>query len=260
MTFAVVGQDGILVAKTTLDFDSPPPLSTVADAVAAINDGLAPAGSASFENGVLSISAASGKNGIAIGQDPDSPSDRAGIGFSQFFGLNNLIRSDRNALAPSGFASDDPHGFSADDAAQIVLRDPSGKLLASHELDVSAGGTWGDLVDGLNGSDLGSFGRFALDGTGRITFTASTANAGRRSPSPPTRRTASTRGFRSRHCRVSAAQVPRSRPPMSRPRWRRTHRAFRWRGSSSMPPPASRRSAPRISEGKRFRRCARLHD
>ncbi|MFC6622720.1 flagellar hook-associated protein FlgK [Novosphingobium panipatense] len=178
VTFAVVGQDGILVAKTTLDFDSPPPLSTVADAVAAINDGLAPAGSASFENGVLSISAASGKNGIAIGQDPDSPSDRAGIGFSQFFGLNNLIRSDRNALAPSGFASDDPHGFSADDAAQIVLRDPSGKLLASHELDVSAGGTWGDLVDGLNGSDLGSFGRFALDGTGRITFTASTANAG----------------------------------------------------------------------------------
>ncbi|MFD1961448.1 hypothetical protein ACFSHP_24750 [Novosphingobium panipatense] len=260
MTFAVVGQDGILVAKTTLDFDSPPPLSTVADAVAAINDGLAPAGSASFENGVLSISAASGKNGIAIGQDPDSPSDRAGIGFSQFFGLNNLIRSDRNALAPSGFASDDPHGFSADDAAQIVLRDPSGKLLASHELDVSAGGTWGDLVDGLNGSDLGSFGRFALDGTGRITFTASTANAGaaitilrRDGPLRHGAFVLGTVGSRRRKCRA------RDRPCLVRDGDGHIAPSAGAAPARCHPRPAGdrRRGYPR---GKRFRRCARLHD
>jgi flagellar hook-associated protein 1 FlgK len=177
-TFAVVGKDGTLVSKTTVDFDALGPTATVDDAIAAINAGLAPDGTASFTNGVLSIGAASSANGIAIAQDPDSPSDRAGVGFSQFFGLNNLIRSDTSALAPSGFTASDPHGFGTGETAQIVLRDPTGKVLTQYTLTGSTGSTWGDLVGELNASPLSAYGSFELDDRGRIQFNTNAASSG----------------------------------------------------------------------------------
>ncbi|WP_404479384.1 flagellar hook-associated protein FlgK [Novosphingobium sp. BL-52-GroH] len=177
-TFAVVASDGTLVATTTVDFDALGPDATVDDAVAAINGGLSPAGSASFADGVLSIAAASSANGVAVAQDADTPSDRAGVGFSQFFGLNNLIRSDDSALAPSGFTESDPLGFGDGETAQIVLRDASGKVLASQTLTGATGATWGNAIDQLNAGSLGSFGTFALDDRGRVAFSAKTAAAG----------------------------------------------------------------------------------
>ncbi|MFK4873479.1 flagellar hook-associated protein FlgK [Novosphingobium sp. ZW T3_23] len=177
-TFAVVAKDGTLVSKATIDFDALGPTATVDDAIAAINAGLAPDGSASFTDGVLSISANSNANGIAIAQDPTTPSDRAGVGFSQFFGLNNLIRSDSSALAPSGFTATDPHGFGTGETAQIVLRDPTGKILTEYTLTGSAGSTWGDLVTELNGSPLSAYGSFALDDRGRVQFNSNTASSG----------------------------------------------------------------------------------
>lgn len=176
--FAVMAKDGALVQKATIDFDALGPGATVDDAVNAINSALGPAATASFSNGIFSISAASGANGIAIAQDPNSPSDRAGVGFSQFFGLNNLIRSDRSALIPSGFTATDPHGFSAGETSQIALRDSTGRLLGSYTMTGSAGPTFGDLMTELNASPLGAFGGFALDGKGRVQFTPSGANAG----------------------------------------------------------------------------------
>jgi flagellar hook-associated protein 1 FlgK len=177
-TFAVVAKDGTLVSKATIDFDALGPTATVDDAIAAINAGLAPDGSASFTNGVLSIGASSNANGIAIAQDPTTPSDRAGVGFSQFFGLNNLIRSDSSALAPSGFTATDPHGFGTGETAQIVLRDPTGKILTEYTLTGSGGSTWGDLVTELNGSPLSAYGSFALDDRGRVQFNSNTASSG----------------------------------------------------------------------------------
>ena len=176
--FAVAAKDGTLVQKTTVDFDALGPGATVDDAVAAINAGLAPAATASFTGGVLSISAANSTNGIAIAQDPATPSDRAGVGFSQFFGLNNLILSDSGSLVPSGFTASDPHGFGAGETAEIALRDPMGKLLASYTMTGSVGPTFGDLTTELNGSPLAAFGSFALDGKGRVRFTPNGANAG----------------------------------------------------------------------------------
>lgn len=176
--FAVAAKDGTLVQKTTVDFDALGSGATVDDAVAAIDAGLSPAATASFLNGVLSIKATASTNGIAIAQDPNSPSDRAGVGFSQFFGLNNLIRSDSNALVPSGFTASDPHGFGAGETTEIVLRDSTGKLLANYTMTGSAGPTFGDLMTELNGSPLAAFGSFALDGKGRVQFTPNSASAG----------------------------------------------------------------------------------
>lgn len=177
-TFAVVSADGTLVAKTTVDFDALGSGATVQDAVDAINAGLSPAGSASFTDGVLSIGAAASGNGIAVAQDADVPSNRAGAGFSQFFGLNNLVRSSGSALNPSGFTATDPTGFTAGETSQLILRDSSGRILADHTLTAVAGDTWGDVVNQLNGGDLARYGTFALDQKGRIAFTPKVGNSG----------------------------------------------------------------------------------
>lgn len=176
--FAVVGSDGTLVAKTTVDFDALGPNATVDDAVTAINAGLSPAGSASFANGVLTIGAAASGNGVAIGQDATSPSARAGVGFSQFFGLNNLVNSATSALVPSGFIASDATGFVAGSTTKLVLRGANGSVLGEQTLTAASGDTWGDLVNQLNSGELATYGSFALDAKGRIAFTARTGNAG----------------------------------------------------------------------------------
>ena len=170
-TFVVTQADGTLVASTTVDFSVLGAGATVGDAVAAINAGLGGTAIASFSGGRLTLAATSGSNGVAVAQDPATPSSRAGLGFSHYFGLNDLVTSPRGTLGPSGFASGDPHGFAAGQTTELVLRDPAGKTLARHTLSPVAGGTFGDLIADLNGSPLGAFGSFALDGRGRLSFT-----------------------------------------------------------------------------------------
>ncbi|RZM30809.1 MAG: flagellar biosynthesis protein FlgK, partial [Sphingomonas sp.] len=174
---AVTDTAGKLIASTTLDFDAMGPTATVGDMVAAINAGLAGKASASFAGGRLTLSATMPGTGIAIGQDPATPAQRAGIGLSQVFGMNDLIRSDGLTI-PSGFAASDPHGFAAGGTAQLMLRDGAGRLLAQHTLAPVAGGTFGDLLSSLNASPLGQFGQVALDATGRMRFTANPNVAG----------------------------------------------------------------------------------
>jgi len=171
-TFAVTKADGTLVASTRLDFNALGPNATVDDAVAAINAGLGGAGTASFVDGRLTLQATGTGNGVVVAQDEAGPSARAGVGFSQYFGLNDVVRSDASTLAPSGFSGADPHGFGADETAEIVLRDASGRLLGRHTLNGAAGPSFGDLVTDLNASPLGAFGSFALDDRGRFRFQA----------------------------------------------------------------------------------------
>jgi flagellar hook-associated protein 1 FlgK len=196
-TFAVTTADGTLVASTKIDFDALGPSATIDDMVAAINTGLGGAGTASFTNGTLSITASGTGNGIAIGQDATTPSARAGQGVSQFFGLNDLVRSDSSALVPSGFAASDAHGFAAGETAQIVLRDSSGRALTSYTLAPAAGGSFGDIVNDLNGSPLSNFGTFSLDDAGRLRFqpTANVAGATLSIPSDSTNRLGTGRNF-----------------------------------------------------------------
>lgn len=169
-TFAVTGPDGVLVARTDVDFDALGPTATVDDMVTAINAGLGGAGTASFVDGKLSIKATAAANGVVVAQDPTAPSARAGVGVSQYFGLNDIVSSDGSTLVPPGFNAADPHGFSAGETAQLVLRDASGRTLTSYTMTPAAGGTMGDLVTELNGSPLGGFGSFSLDDRGRMRF------------------------------------------------------------------------------------------
>lgn len=177
-TFAVTGSDGTLLAKTSVDFGALGANATVNDMVSAINSGLGGAATASFTNGVLSFTAAGSGNGVAIAQSDTNPSARAGIGVSQYFGMNDLIRSDSNTLVPTGFNASDPHGFATGQSAQIILRDASGLALTSYTLQPTTGGTMGDIVNQLNSSPLGGFGSFSLDDRGRMRFEPATALSG----------------------------------------------------------------------------------
>ncbi|WP_354289992.1 flagellar basal body rod C-terminal domain-containing protein [Sphingomonas sp. PvP055] len=170
--FAVTKASGELVASTTIDFSAMPATASLDDAVAAINAGLGGAATASFTGGVLSITASGGGNGVVIAQDPTKPSDRGGVGFSQYFGMNDMVRSAASPLVPSGFKASDPHGFAAGQTSDIVLRDTSGRALTSYKMTGTVGGTFGDLVTQLNASPLGKFGSFAMDDKGRVQFAA----------------------------------------------------------------------------------------
>lgn len=177
-TFAVTAADGTMVAKANIDFDALGPGATVDDMVSAINAGLGGAGTASFVDGKLSIQATAAGNGVAVAQDPTSPSARGGVGVSQYFGLNDMIVSDTNTLVPPGFNASDPHGFATGETSQFVLRDSTGRTLGSYTLTPTTGGTFGDLVDQLNGSPLSSFGTFSLDDRGRMRFEPNASASG----------------------------------------------------------------------------------
>ncbi|MET0309657.1 MAG: flagellar basal body rod C-terminal domain-containing protein [Sphingomonas sp.] len=177
-TFAVTGSDGTVVAKTDVDFDALGPTATVDDMITAINTGLGTAGTASFVDGKLSIKANATGNGVVVAQDPTTPSDRAGVGVSQYFGLNDLVSSDNSPLVPSGFNASDPHGFATGETTNFVLRDSSGRVLTSYTMTPTTGGTFGDLVNDLNSSPLGGYGAFSLDDRGRVRFDPAASNSG----------------------------------------------------------------------------------
>ena len=66
---------------------------TSANFLTSLNTALGASGTASFNNGALTLNATTPGTGIAIQDDATTPSQKAGRGFSQFFGLNDLITS-----------------------------------------------------------------------------------------------------------------------------------------------------------------------
>jgi flagellar hook-associated protein 1 FlgK len=177
-TFAVTASDGTLVTSSRVDFSALGAGATVSDAVAAINAGLGGAASATFSGGKLTISASGAGRGVVVAQDATAPSARGGVGFAQYFGLNDIVQSATSPLVPSGFSAGDATGFGAGQTAQIVLRDASGLALNRFTFTGSVGPTFGDAVTELNQSPLGSYGSFALDTVGRIQFQPSPALSG----------------------------------------------------------------------------------
>ena len=177
---AVAQADGTATQTLVLDLGALGPGATVDDAVAAINAGLGGAGTASFTNGVLSLAATTPGTGIAIGPVEGSPDSRAGVGFSHFFGLNDVLRSAAEPLVPMGFVGSDPHGFGAGESAELVLRDDNGRLLARQTITGAGGPGFDDLLAEMNGGALGRYGQFRLDAEGSLAFTPNAAFQGSR--------------------------------------------------------------------------------
>ncbi len=186
-TLAVTDDSGALVSRIDIDFDAGTYSvdgaaavafgNSVDDVVTAIDTALGGNGSASFANGVLTISAAAASEGVGFLQDETTPSDRAGRGFAHFFGLNDIVRSDSIGFFETGMDGSDVHGFTTGQELTFSVSGPQGQTVADISIAVTAGETFNDIIADLNDATngVGRYVTFALDADGRIT---QTANAG----------------------------------------------------------------------------------
>jgi flagellar hook-associated protein 1 len=155
--------------------------TTPAGFLATLNAELGGAATASFVDGVLSLSA-TGTNGVVIADDPANPSRKIGRGFSHFFGLNDLITTDRPAVYQTGLSSTSPHGFTAGETLTLRFTGETGAKMRDVTVAIPAGGTVADLLTALNNpaTGAGRFGAFALSPTdGTLSFNANTSPAPR---------------------------------------------------------------------------------
>ena len=68
-------------------------------------------------------------NGVAIADDATTPSNKAGRGFSHYFGLNDLVSSDRPAFYDNGLTAASPHGFTAGETLTFRFTGETGSRL-----------------------------------------------------------------------------------------------------------------------------------
>lgn len=178
-SMAIVGADGTLQRQIDINFTAGT-MSVDGGAATAftpgtflsqLNTALGGMGSASFADGALSLNATGG-NGIAFSDSAANPSAKVGKTFSHFFGLNDLVTSDRYAFYDTGLKASDPHGFTAGDTITFRVADGDGSRIRDVAVAVPTGGSMQDLLDALNANNggLGLYGQFALDADGQMTF------------------------------------------------------------------------------------------
>lgn len=149
---------------------------TPATFMASLNTALGTQGYATYTNGVLSIGANSGSNGVAIADNAATPSVNSGQGFSQFFGLNNLIQTSNYATVTGSLGTASPNTMSG--VFSLELTDSKGAAVRQINLSIPATATTvGDIINALN-ANIGAYGQFALDGQGHVAFNPSSAYAG----------------------------------------------------------------------------------
>jgi flagellar hook-associated protein 1 FlgK len=189
----VVDAAGALQQRLTIDFDAQTitgeapaavysfaggTVSALATALNAALGAATPSGSASFIDGVLTLDIGSG-GGVTIQQDAANPSDRAGRGFSHFFGLNDLVTRPVPLFFETGVSGTDTHGLAGGGLVSYEIRDASGRFIAQRSVSIAgalagAGSTWNDFVAALNtiGTGIGEYATFALNAaTGRVEMT-----------------------------------------------------------------------------------------
>lgn len=174
----LIDQAGALQSSVLIDFDAAtvainggPPLAYAASSAAAtildlrIGIGSIPGLDVQFNEGALSLRATGG-GGVVVAQD-DPPAERAGRGFSHFFGLNDLVQRQQPMAFETGLSAG-AEGFGG---GPIVfrIRDANGNVLQDRSITPPAG-TLGDLVTAVNGAaGLGGYASMVgPDAEGRI--------------------------------------------------------------------------------------------
>lgn len=179
-TIAVTNAAGVIQTQADIVFSGATmtingTAATPGTFLSVLNTELGGAATASFVGGVLSL-AATGTNGVAIADDATTPSNKAGRGFSHYFGLNDLITTDRPALYDNGLTAASLHGFTAGETVSFRFVAPNGTKMRDLSVAIPGGaGTVADLLTALNDptTGVGQYGTFALDPTsGAMTFTA----------------------------------------------------------------------------------------
>lgn len=187
-TIAVADSSGNLVSRIDVDFgagtlsvDGGAPQSigaTVGDFVGALNTALGGNGSAGFNNGQLTISAAPNSgNGIVVQDDASNPSSRGGAGFSQFFGLNDLFQSGVPSITNTGLSASDSSGLAPGGVISMQLESSNGTIVKPVNVTTSAGQSIGDVVAALN-TVMGGAVSFTLNSNGAISVANSSNYSG----------------------------------------------------------------------------------
>jgi flagellar hook-associated protein 1 FlgK len=176
-TVAVTNAAGVIQTRADIVFSGATmtvngAAATPATFLSVLNAQLGGAATASFTDGRLSI-AATGSNGVAVADSATTPSAKAGRGFSHYFGLNDLVSSDRPAFYDNGLTAASPHGFTAGETLKLRFTGETGSRLRDVEIVIPASGTVGDLVAALNdpATGVGRLGAYSLAADGSLSFT-----------------------------------------------------------------------------------------
>jgi len=181
-TIAITNAAGAIVQRVDVDFDAGTmtvngaagPAFTNANFVAQLNTALGGTATAGFANGELGLNTTTATNGIAIVDDATTPSSKAGKGFSQFFGLNDVVRSEGYSPYETGMVATDPSGFTPGQTITLRLTDTDGSRIRDIQVAIPTGtGTMQETIDALNSrnSGVGLYGSFALGPKGELAFT-----------------------------------------------------------------------------------------
>ncbi|WP_309089679.1 flagellar hook-associated protein FlgK [Phenylobacterium sp.] len=178
-TLAVMNASGVLQRRVDIDFTAgtmsanggPAVAFTPANFQATLNAQLGGAATMSFTGGAMTITAAAGNT---LGID-EGTSQKAGRGFSHFFGLNDLVKTTGFTNYDTGLRASDPHGFTAGGQIALRLSTPDGLPIRDVTVTVPAGATMTDLLNALNNNatGVGLYGAFNLDSRGNLTFQGS---------------------------------------------------------------------------------------
>lgn len=185
-TIAITNAAGAIVQRVDVNFGAGTmtvngaagPAFTNTNFLTQLNTALGGTATAAFANGQLSLNTTTATNGVAIVDDATTPSTKAGKGFSQFFGLNDIIRSDGYSPYETGMVASDPSGFTPGQTITLRLTDSEGSRIRDIQVAIPTGtGTMQETIDALNSrnSGIGLYGSFSLGPKGELAFTSNTA-------------------------------------------------------------------------------------
>ena len=175
---AITDANGVVQRRVDIDFSArtvsanggPATVWTPDTFRADVSNALSPAGGMYFY-GPLEIGANGGAS-VSIIDDPMAPSNRAGRGFSHYFGMNDLVVSSEPAFYDNGLTASDPHGMVPGGEISFRFNDGTGARFNDVKIAIPAGGTLGDLLAVLNGpGGVGNVGSFGLE-NGALRFTS----------------------------------------------------------------------------------------
>jgi flagellar hook-associated protein 1 len=181
---AIVNTAGVLQQSVSIDFSNDT-MSVNGGAatgfapgnfVAALNTALGTSGTASFSNGVLSIAASGSGNGVSIADGTPPSASTTGVGFSQYFGLNNLVSSSVVTNYQTGLSGGDPSGFPPGQNLTLRISNSAGSQITDVTVTTPSDTTVQGLVNALNSASngVGLYGKFSLSPAGELTFTPTT--------------------------------------------------------------------------------------
>ena len=184
-TLVITSGAGVIQRRVDIDFDNNeitvdgvlPATAMTGDFLADVGGALGAFGTIGFADGKMTLTAQAG-SGVALQDDAADPALKAGKGFSHFFGLNDLIRSQQPADSATGLRATDPHGFTPGDTIVLRITDSTGARQRDITVTIPpnpalpAVSTMQDLLNSLNdnATGVGTYGSFNLSSNGEMTF------------------------------------------------------------------------------------------